>query len=421
MEINKNEIIESVNAAQDYIQALTGLENEVKNAEKQIETSANDAEILIKQSFSNLLTEIKKTLENRQQLLLQQIDKVRERSLKPLRDCRNIIVTKIDNTKTFKELANNVMTDNRLYNAVTFEKNMSMLGSLPEVPQLKEVPYISYHYESVVYKDIIDSCKTLGSIQSIAPVQIASLVEKPGSVLVEFISVEQEDKLTDIQEYRLQKAYLNDGGACYQDCYIGPETQFLVRDLQVNEVYLFRVCCKFEGASTWSSWSIPQSGKTTIKPYSWKDHLSFILRNEHKIAKPNDDVVAVLYSNGPQFHVGYSIEFVFLECDIKLEGTFIGLSLHSNFNTPEELMCDSLLVEATGAVYVNGIKKSTRLPEMQVGSKVCFRCELLNESKILMSVECSGKQVTYDWSMSADDKMYFLASFNSTKWKIMVE
>lgn len=76
MEINKNEIIESVNAAQDYIQALTGLENEVKNAEKQIETSANDAEILIKQSFSNLLTEIKKTLENRQQLLLQQIDKV---------------------------------------------------------------------------------------------------------------------------------------------------------------------------------------------------------------------------------------------------------------------------------------------------------------------------------------------------------
>lgn len=80
--------------------------------------------------------------------------------------------------------------------------------------------------------------------------------------------------------------------------------------MQVNEVYLFRVCCKFEGASTWSSWSIPQSGKTTIKPYSWKDHLSFILRNEHKIAKPNDDVVAVLYSNGPQFHVGYSIEFV---------------------------------------------------------------------------------------------------------------
>lgn len=119
------------------------------------------------------------------------------------------------------------MTDNRLYNAVTFEKNMSMLGSLPEVPQLKEVPYISYHYESVVYKDIIDSCKTLGSIQSIAPVQIASLVEKPGSVLVEFISVEQEDKLTDIQEYRLQKAYLNDGGACYQDCYIGITTVLL--------------------------------------------------------------------------------------------------------------------------------------------------------------------------------------------------
>ncbi|GJQ74857.1 hypothetical protein Trydic_g21693 [Trypoxylus dichotomus] len=420
MELNK-EIIESVNAAHDYIHALKELENEVKNAETQIETSACDAEKLIKESFSNLLKDIQQTLENRQQILLQQIHKVRDKSLNPLKDCRNIILTKIDNTQKFKDLASNAIKDSRLYNAAAFEKNMSALGSLPEVPQLKEVPYISYQYESAVYKDIVDSCKTLGSIQSIAPVQIAWLVEKPGSILVEFMSIEQEDKLTDIQEFRLQKAYLNDGGIFYQDCYIGPESQYLVRDLQINQHYLFRVCCKFEGSSTWSSWSIPQSARTTIKPYSWKDNTSFTLRNENKIAKPNDESTAILYSDGLQFQVGYSIEFVFLECDTKLEKTFIGLSFHCTMRTLEALMDDSFLIEATGDVYVNGIKKNTRLPEMQVGSKVCFTCELLNESKILMNVECDGKQVTYDWSMSSDDKMYFLASFNSTKWKVMVE
>lgn len=36
----------------------------------------------------------------------------------------------------------------------------------------------------------------------------------------------------------------------------------------------------------------------------------------------------------------------------------------------EPVMSDTFLVEATGDVYVNGIKKNTRLPEIHVGSKV---------------------------------------------------
>lgn len=89
----------------------------------------------------------------------------------------------------------------------------------------------------------------------------------------------------------------------------GTESQYLVKDLQVNEPYLFRVCCKFEGSPSWSSWSIPQSAKTTIKAYSWRDNKSYLLRNENKIAKPNDESATILYSDGAQFRVGYSIEF----------------------------------------------------------------------------------------------------------------
>lgn len=220
-----------------------------------------------------------------------------------------MIVGKIDNTEYFITLGQDVITHNKSLDALIFDRNTSTLGSLPEVPQLKEVPCISYNFEPTVHKEIIDSCKSYGSITSIAPVQISSLVEKPGSILVIFEGIEQEDKLTDIQEFRLQKAFMNAKVIDYQDCYIGSESQYLVRDLQINETYLFRVCCKFEGSSSWSSWSIPQSAKTTIKSYSWKENKTYLLRNDRRIAKPCCEPVNILYSDGPQFQVGYSIEF----------------------------------------------------------------------------------------------------------------
>lgn len=45
----------------------------------------------------------------------------------------------------------------------------------------------------------------------------------------------------------------------------------------------------------------------------------------------------------------------------------------------QSLFNDSFLVEGTGDVYVNGVKKSTRLPEMIVGTKVnyFFKCIVL--------------------------------------------
>lgn len=95
----------------------------------------------------------------------------------------------------------------------------------------------------------------------------------------------------------------------FSDCYIGPEPQCLVKDLQPNQPYSFRVCCKFEGSNQWSPWSLPQVTQTTIKPFKWRNNKDFILADNNKIASPIRDSPSILASDGPQFSVGYSVEF----------------------------------------------------------------------------------------------------------------
>lgn len=91
--------------------------------------------------------------------------------------------------------------------------------------------------------------------------------------------------------------------------FLGLDTQFLVKDLKVDQPYSFRVCCKFEGIHEWSPWSLPQVSCTNLRPFCWKSNDDFILSNENKIAKPTVDFPRILYSDGAQFCVGHSVEF----------------------------------------------------------------------------------------------------------------
>lgn len=143
------------------------------------------------------------------------------------------------------------------------------------------------------------------------------MTENPGAILVEWQNVEEQ--LNDIQEFRLQRVFgnvLTDKHltANFVDCYTGPETQHLVKDVRVNQQYSFRVCCKFEGAATWSPWSLTQVAMSTIEPFHWRLTEGFLLTNEQKIATPNDDSQQLLLvSDGAQFRVGFSIEFTVSE------------------------------------------------------------------------------------------------------------
>lgn len=67
--------------------------------------------------------------------------------------------------------------------------------------------------------------------------------------------------------------------------------------------------CKYESNLTWSPWSLVQVARTTITPYTWQSQSGFELTNDNRIAKANDDNLNILLSNGPQFKIGFSIEF----------------------------------------------------------------------------------------------------------------
>lgn len=85
--------------------------------------------------------------------------------------------------------------------------------------------------------------------------------------------------------------------------------QYLVKDVTQYQEYSFRVCCKYEGSSVWSPWSLPHVASTSIKHFSWQASDCFMLTNENKIARCTSDKTSVIFSNGLQYKNGYCIEF----------------------------------------------------------------------------------------------------------------
>lgn len=121
-------------------------------------------------------------------------------------DSQKVILEKITLTNKLILLAEELLKNNKY--TEEFNKKSSWLGSLPQVPELKEVPFISFQYEPGLTRDLNDYCKNIGNVSRIAPVQISSITEKPGSILVAWHS-EIDERLNDIQEFRLQKAIGN--------------------------------------------------------------------------------------------------------------------------------------------------------------------------------------------------------------------
>ncbi|XP_031332174.1 uncharacterized protein LOC116162658 isoform X2 [Photinus pyralis] len=184
-------------------------------------------------------------------------------------------------------------------------------GSLPEVPPLKEVPYISFHYDTNEESNLTNICRQFGDVIHISPVQITSLLERPGAILVEWAISENEDHFVDVQDYHLQWAFgtVNNLESNFHTCYIGPNLQYLVKDLNLNQNYSFRVRCKYEGDTQWSPWSLPQVCQTTIKSFSWVETDNFTLTNDNKIALSLLNTTSFVCSRRIEFNVGYSIEF----------------------------------------------------------------------------------------------------------------
>ncbi|KAJ8920490.1 hypothetical protein NQ315_005359 [Exocentrus adspersus] len=431
--MDKKEILDTLKAARIYLNRLQSLDNELENAVKQITTTFEETERNIRQTFSNLKQAVVGILNKREAYLLDQAEKIKKEGLAPLEECRCIVSNKVDTTSKLITLGSSIVNESAK-DVLKFSKNASLLGSLPEVPELKEVPFLSFHHDPASESEIVDILSHFGEVCRIAPVQITELCEKPGGILVEWNSIDDDEKLTDIQEFKLQRAF---GDVIkekhllvnFHDCYLGQETQFLVKDLKVDQPYSFRVCCKFEGNPEWSPWSLPQVKCTSLKPFCWKPHEDHTLSNENKIAKPVTNSPTILYSDGPQFCVGHSVEFTFLEADSNT--AVIGL-ISQELTNSSNLIIDqperqpgepgtSFLINSNGKIFVDRVEKCTKLSDFAKGLKVCFTSILVNDHKVRINVDCNEKVVTYDWLIDPDSRMYFVAQLPSSNWKVMVE
>nr|CAH7718676.1 unnamed protein product [Callosobruchus chinensis] len=200
------EVQDTIKEAKTYLKKLVALDNDLEAAVEQIITTCEETNKNIRQKFSNLKSTFVKLLDKREEILLDQSKKIKDEAIVPLNDCRKIVQDKMTTTHKLID-SGGAITPSHLNAFDTFMKDASLLGSLPEVPQLKEVPYISFHCCESSENEAKSILENFGEVSRIAPAQITQMTEKPGAIMVEWQIVENEERMTDIQDFRLQRAF----------------------------------------------------------------------------------------------------------------------------------------------------------------------------------------------------------------------
>lgn len=99
------------------------------------------------------------------------IFQIKSQGIEPLQACRKIVSTKIDSTHLLIT-AGTSMKNGKVEDHSNFSKNASLLGSLPEIPDLKDVPFITFCYEPSVENEAKEILSEFGYVCRIAPVQV---------------------------------------------------------------------------------------------------------------------------------------------------------------------------------------------------------------------------------------------------------
>lgn len=187
--MDSKEISDTLKEAQEYVNRLESLQNDLHNAMDQVARTFQESEKSIQEVFSNLKNVLINALNKRELHLLDQARQVtsnyifaifesknfnlqiKNESLKPLAECHSIIRDKTESTNKLMNLGNSLTTETSK-NLDDFIKYASQLGSLPEVPHLIEVPFISFHYDTNNEMDLKNIVSCFGEVYKIAPVQV---------------------------------------------------------------------------------------------------------------------------------------------------------------------------------------------------------------------------------------------------------
>lgn len=87
-----------------------------------------------------------------------------------MKECQNLISKEIDSTKKLITTGKSVIHNGA--DLAEFTVNARLLGRLPEVPELKDVPYITFCYEKYAEKAVKNVLANFGNVFRFPPVQV---------------------------------------------------------------------------------------------------------------------------------------------------------------------------------------------------------------------------------------------------------
>ncbi|XP_075759965.1 cytokine receptor-like factor 3 isoform X2 [Pelodiscus sinensis] len=424
---------ESIEAARSYRLELQQRLRGLQQARKQIKESAALTREVLEQHFNDLKGTLRKLLDERLVLLLQEVDAIEQESIKPLDECQKLIehgVSTADDLLQEGECVIHGVMGEQNEKLCSFTKKALhiQLDSLPEVPALVDVPCLSAQLDDCLLTIVKNQIFNHGTVASRPPVQIEELTEKPGGILVRWCKVD-DDFIP--QDYRLQSR--KSTAHHFEDVYVGSEMEFIVLQIDPNVDYQFRVCARGDGRQEWSPWSIPQTGRSTLVPHEWTAGLEgYSLSSRRNIALRNDSQSCggVLYSKAPTYFCGQTLTFRIEAVGQLDKRDSIGVCVEQQ-NGYDSLQRDkAVCISTNGAVFVNGKEMTNQLPAVTCGSTVTFDMAVVhlgpnnNEGgsfKLRVTISSNNREVVFDWVLDHScGSLYFGCSFSYPGWKVLV-
>ncbi|ESO81995.1 hypothetical protein LOTGIDRAFT_237190 [Lottia gigantea] len=441
-------ITDILDSAQHQKLQLADLLDNLKELKQQVQESARESRSKLNKHFESLKKYINEVLDKQLCKLLDEIDTIEKEAVTPLAQCEDVIENGIENAKTILEEGNLILQNDpekNLDKITKLKENplTSSLNSVPEIPDRSAVPCISVELLPNIKSQLTDIIHREGKVIAGAAVQITDVIERPGSLLVEWSETDED---ADLNEFWLQSSYGNiksndDMRGTFDTVYTGPNRAHIVRHLQTNKPYSFRVCGRYDKDSPWSVWSVPYTATTTIPHYQWTSNQEgyYCGYEEKTITRTDKGLTTVIYSNIPSYAPGDQISFKCLETGEKSFTDGIGLAGNKEDMDSLERQ-GAIFVNTNGSVYVDGKEMKMKLPPLLKGSVVTFHTEQLSNGKLRVGIEVQEKEVTFDWKMNQNSlpnsptipninmqrqfstqNFYFACKFTHEDWKICVE
>uniref|UniRef100_A0A0B7ANT8 Fibronectin type-III domain-containing protein n=1 Tax=Arion vulgaris TaxID=1028688 RepID=A0A0B7ANT8_9EUPU len=446
-------VIEIMDSAHNYQYELAEVLEDIQTLKNQINASSDTAQKQVEAHFTRLKKAVIESIDMRLVHLKAEIESIRESALRPLDECKTLVDDGLKSAVLVMEEGTTILSsepENNSEKIIKFKENpkTKALSSVPAIPSPAEVACVNVVLNPDFHIQIESVISLEGKVLARAPVQITDIIEKPGSLLVQWCEEAEDD--TEMYEFWLQYAMggyknLNDSNAVFHTAYVGTSNIYLVKHLRTQTAYTFRVCGRGESDTPWSAWSVPRVSTTSISHYQWEvsDNKAYSLSNENKTAtRTSEGVTHVLYSNKPSFHTGNILTVKVLDDADKSPGD--GLCISVDSKAKDGFSQDGVVyVNLYGNVFVDGQEMTMQLPEIKKGSVVAFQAESLPNGKIRMSIQTEEKEVTFDWKIDVpgggngggsvgltnmtgnsdrnQGELYFGIKFSQEDWKIAVD